>query len=136
MPRGFKRDEDATLAARFEDYRSFVSQPKAINGECDVPRPHVVLYGRADKARVRKIIFEKNRQENGGINRCWNCRKLVLEKAHEMFAAHFCGEWDHIRNKPGERCDCPDNGRVACPTCHRQRHVRPRWTVDEVKAKA
>jgi hypothetical protein len=38
------------------------------------------------------------------------------------------GDWDHIRNAPGERCDCPENGRVACRNCHRERHPMPRFT--------
>jgi hypothetical protein len=133
VPRGFKRDEGRTLAMRFEDERSFVSQPKAIKGECDVPRPHLVLYGFEDKTRVRKIIFDKNRQESrDGFAHCWECGCLVGEETSGLGFPR--GEWDHIRNNAGQRCDCPENGRVACPACHRQRHVRVRWTADEVKA--
>lgn len=127
MPRGFRRDAWATkfvldqglvdirgLAWRPKDKRSFLSQAKLIVGECDQPMYHIIAYGE-DKAPIRAEIFRRNREENGGVNRCWKCRKRVTEQT---------GEWDHIRNKPGERCDCPENGRVACRDCHRLRHTR------------
>jgi hypothetical protein len=126
VPRGFKKQLTEGLPLRlswFEDERSFVSEPKIIKGECDRPKAHLVLYGEHDKGIIRAEIFRENRQANGGINRCWNCGQAVLE--HETWITMELGEWDHIRNKPGERCDCVANGRVSCRECHRKRHPRP-----------
>ena len=131
--RGFKRDERATreaLATGFlEDRRSFISQPKAIKGECDEPKPHLLLQGK-DKGPIRAEIFRRNREENGGLNRCWKCKRHVFEENLYWSGPDGVvrsGEWDHIRNKPGERCDCPENGRVACRECHKERHPRPQF---------
>lgn len=120
MPRGFKRDEAATLAARFEDYRSFMSQPKIIKGECIEPKAHLVLYGFEDKAKVRQEVFRCNREKYEGVNRCVECLRRVIEGAQEGNV--WRGEWDHIRNKAGERCDCPENGQILCRECHYRKH--------------
>lgn len=142
MPRGFKSDRETTKLARssgwylpemddlsgdllrdvfrLSDPRSFVSLPKLIKGESDLPKAHLVLYGKEDKARVRAEIFRRNREENGGNNKCWKCGCPLYEIA--TWNGGPVGEWDHIRNKPGERCDCPENGRVACRACHKPRH--------------
>lgn len=125
MPRGFKRDEAATLAARFEDYRSFVSQPKAIKGECDEPKAHLVLYG-ADKAPIRAEIFRRNREANSGLNRCVKCDCIVFELDEWSYRR---GQWHHVRHKSGERCDCSENGEVWCSICHKGEHPQPRWTA-------
>src|ERR1700674_163114 len=120
MPRGFKRDETKTAEARNTglyclDRRSFISLPKIIKGECTEPKPHVILFGE-DKAPVRAEIFRRNREENrtrdGAPNRCWKCHAQVFEHRMEGWTEELLspsGEWDHIRNKPGERCDCPEN---------------------------
>jgi hypothetical protein len=42
------------------------------------------------------------------------------------------GEWDHIRNKPGERCDCPENGMVVAPKAHRERHLKPQFGKSKI----
>lgn len=112
--RGFKVDHTATAAARVSgqiiDKRSFISLPKVIRGEGNGrPRPHLILYG-ADKTPVRQQIFDANRKTHGGINRCWSCNRA---------GSWSTLEWDHIRNKSGQRCDCVQNGRLACPNCHR-----------------
>ena len=120
MPRGFKRDEAATAEAGFEHYRSFVSMPKAIEGGCAEPKPHLLLHG-DDKAPIRAEIFRRNREANGGICKCVKCGRRVYEEA--VFPDPERGEWHHIRNKSGERCDCPENGEVRCSFCHRQAHV-------------
>lgn len=127
MPRGFKRDEAATKAANFHDSRSFVSQPKIVEGECTEPKPHLVLARcLEDKGPIRAEIFRRNRVKWNGTNRCDKCELSVTEGP-----SCFTGEWDHIRNKPGERCDCPENGRVACRACHKERHPKPMWTKPE-----
>lgn len=127
--RGFRRDEAATLAARFEDYRSFVSQPKAIKGECDEPKAHLVLYG-ADKAPIRAEIFRRNREAKSGLNRCVKCGQIVYERVREGSRWRFGGQWHHIRHRDGERCDCPENGAVSCWACHKPEHPQPKWTGD------
>ena len=99
--------------------------PKLILGEGKKPKPHLILHG-VDKAPIRAEIFQHNRQINNGINRCWMCGKRVHEIVHDNLAELFAGEWDHIRNISGERCDCPENGRVACHNCHTERHPQPR----------
>jgi hypothetical protein len=148
MPRGFRIDYQASLIAHQEictpsgrqpgdllltDKRSFISQPKAIPGdhnfaagETFAPKPHLILYGK-DKGPIRAEIFRRNREANGGVNRCWNCSKQVYEAVRYEEANYFLGEWDHIRNKPGERCDCCENGRVSCRACHSERHPRPKF---------
>lgn len=133
MPRGFKVNNTATAIARISLYiehpDSFISTEKRIVGEWnDEPHTHLVLFGQDDKGVVRAIIFERNREENGGINRCWKCGAEVLEFVQYASTEHYLGEWDHIRNKAGERCDCPENGRVACRSCHRERHVQTQFS--------
>lgn len=130
MSRGFKKDLPATEAAHFSDPRSFISLPKRIDGEgprdyaelfYDL-RPHLILYG-VDKAPIRAEIFRRNREENGGENRCWKCGQIVFEDAPE--GAYYRGQWHHLRNKPGMRCDCVFNGVVSCSgTCHQTEHVQ------------
>ncbi len=126
--RGFKRDVSVTSEAldygTLADHRSFISQPKIIKGECEKPEPHLILYGK-DKGPIRAEIFRRNREANGGVNRCWKCSKQVFEFITSDGVEEWRGEWDHIRNKPGERCDCPANGRVVCRKCHSDRHPRP-----------
>jgi hypothetical protein len=147
MPRGFQRDRSATALMHFRDKRSFVSKPKIIWGECPIQidrlgrthemRPHLILYGQ-DKAPIRAEIFQRNREANGGVNRCVKCGTEVFE----MMLVDYRddgqvirrGEWHHVRNKPGERCDCPENGEVICGGplgCHRDEHPQPRWTAQE-----
>jgi hypothetical protein len=129
-PRGFQVDIPATLlrfgGKRWKPGTTFVSKPKIIKGECTEPKAHLLLIGE-DKASIRAEIFRRNREENDGENRCWNCGTSVFEIAPDEFCFAYVGEWDHIRNKPGERCDCVENGRVACQSCHLERHPRPRW---------
>src|ERR1035437_8755490 len=107
-----------------QDRRSFISMPKAIPGECGEPRSHALLYG-ADKVLTRMLIFQRNRAENRGVNRCCDCGKVVYEDFSS--AGYFTGEWHHVRNKSGQRCDCLDNGLVTCRFCHKKRHVRVKF---------
>lgn len=126
--RGFKKDLPATIAAHFADPRSFVSLPKLIVGECTEPKAHLVLYGKVDVGWLRAKIFRLDRLKNGGDNRCWKCGRRVFEN-QEMADWNGAGytfwataEWHHIRHAPGTRCDCPENGAVSCPDCHRKEH--------------
>lgn len=121
--RGFKRDRISSAHVLFLDKRSFMSQVKKIGSHGGI---HFILFGK-DKAPVRAEIFRRNREANGGENRCWNCGTSVFEVAPDEFCFAYVGEWDHIRNGAGERCDCPENGRVACRRCHRERHPQPRF---------
>jgi hypothetical protein len=133
--RGFKRDTPATKAAHFADKRSFVSLPKVITGDCDEPKPHLILYG-VDKAPIRAEIFRRNREANGGVNRCWKCNRPVAEYPRdvtdEIYDSTPRGEWDHRRNKAGQRCDCVSNGRVACHKCHSERHPQTQFGRPEI----
>ena len=133
MPRGFKRDQAATLLAEFKNRRSFVSQPKTIEGEGADPKPHLILHGQ-DKGQIRAEIFRRNREANGGVNRCWKCGREVFEQSHYPITMDMQGQWHHLRNKPGQRCDCPENGVVSCETCHRPEHPQVRWTAQEQTA--
>ena len=77
MPRGFKVCHTSTGIARIQgfvkDARSFASTEKAIEGEWDGrPHVHLILYGK-DKVRIRAMIFRRNREENGGQQKCWKC---------------------------------------------------------------
>src|ERR1700674_1539408 len=142
MPRGFKVDYRASLVAHQEipspsgrqpgsillvDKRSFISQPKIIKGECAEPRPHLILYG-VDKAPIRAEIFKRNREKHKLtiLSICETCGELVQE-FDDGASPYPLGEWAHVRNKPGERCDCPENGRVACRACHSERHPKPQF---------
>lgn len=149
MPRGFKKPKNtvpmsfsyvlkyggSAVETRLIDPRSFISQGKVIKGECTEPKAHLILYGE-DKGPIRAEIFRHNREANGGFNKCWKCLRPVCENLQDV--ADLCskmpanphdliGEWDHIRNKAGERCDCPENGRVACRQCHKERHPQTRF---------
>lgn len=116
MPRGFKRDEPATRAAyadgRLIDQqkRSFISQPKAIPGECEDPLPHLLLFG-ADKTKARMELFRRER------SRCQGCG-LVLVWGGEDSDDGMVGEWKHIRDKGWNKCDCPANAELSCHNCH------------------
>lgn len=129
MPRGFHKDRTATEAAHFADPRSFISLPKIIKDECTEAKPHLVLYGEEDIHRARIEVFRRNRAENGilseGIAQCWKCHRLLLEYADDLdpLRAH----WHHLRNKPGTRCDCPDNSAVSCAACHRPEHPQTQF---------
>lgn len=136
MSRGFKKDLLATELAYAtknlmdEKRRSFVSLPKVIEGECTEPQPHLILYGEKDKGVVRAEIFRLNRLENDGVNRCWKCKRPVAEyptDLDEMLGNTPQGDWDHIRNSPGTRCDCESNGRVSCRACHSERHLQVKF---------
>ena len=131
MPRGFKKNKRATreaLATGFlQDKGSFISQSKVIKGECEEARPHLLLEG-MDKRTIRAEIFRRNRQASlDGYNHCWKCSLLVTEAQGSAPWLGSKGEWDHIRNKAGERCDCPENGRVACRDCHKKRHPQTQF---------
>lgn len=147
MPRGFKVDIAATLARfgyeRWKPGLSFVSQPKIIKGECPIQqdylgrtyelRPHLVLYG-DDKGPIRAEIFRRNREANDGLLLCWKCRNPVVEYPEDDWRdqdikriASMMGEWHHVRNKPGERCDCPENGIVSCSACHKPEHPQTQF---------
>jgi hypothetical protein len=128
MPRGFKKQLVEGVPLRlpwFQDERSFLSQPKGIDDEFKGQIiKHLILYGR-DLGPIRAEIFKRNREANGGINRCWKCGITVFEfpPEHEWYANRQIGQWHHIRNKPGTRCDCPENGVVSCSgECHREEH--------------
>ena len=108
--RGFKKSIEETDAARFKDYRSFVSLPK-------MGVTHLVLYG-ADVEPQRRAVYERDRglcQIQGP-----NCLRRVL--AWDEFHLH------HINHKPGERCWCEHNLQVACEPCHKEQHVRIHWS--------
>lgn len=62
-----------------------------------------------DKSNQRWEVFE------AAEGTCWDCG---------VFASWETGQWDHIKNKPGERCDCLHNSRWSCAACHRKRHVQ------------
>ena len=122
MPRGFRKDTDATMCARFEDKRSFISLPKLTHGTD--AESHLILYGK-DKAILRAEIFRRNRaQFRDGYPRCAKCNRIVSELSESSCG----GEWHHIRNKPGERCDCAENGEVLCRRCHRPEHPQTKFT--------
>lgn len=133
MPRGFKRDISATdeayAAGRLIDrkHRSFVSQPKAIPGECDEPKPHLILWG-ADATAQRMNLFRREK------NRCQVC-KLAVVWGGEDNDVQFVGQWHHIRKRAGQRCDCLVNARLLCAACHSGEHAerKPRWTADLAK---
>lgn len=125
MPRGFKVDKEATRLACLDNTKSFVSQPKAIPGECDEPRPHLILYGQ-DKRMMRSTIFQHNREKNHGTTRCAECNRRVWEEG-AAGRGILAGEWHHVRNKGGERCDCQENGEVRCRECHGREHPKPQF---------
>lgn len=140
--RGFKLDREATKLARskfgyaagaltvfLRNKRSFISQPK-VTPHTNGAEPHLILARDArEKGPIRAEIFRRNREANGGLNRCWKCGVLVFEfiPLHYVRREKF-GEWHHVHNKPGERCDCPENGAVSCAECHKEIHVQVEWS--------
>jgi hypothetical protein len=139
VPRGFKVDIQATFERfgyRWKRQRpplSFMSMPKFIRDDVGSLMPHIIAYG-DDKAPIRAEIFRRNREANGGENRCWKCGTTVFEIAPDEFCFAYVGEWHHLRNKSGQRCDCPENGVVACKACHIPEHPQVRWTGNRVPA--
>lgn len=119
MPRGFKRDEPATEAAYKKGllidikHRSFISQPKLIEGENEAPEAHLLLFG-ADKTKARMWLFQR---EN---NRCQKCRCVVVWGSDEFGWSEYgmAGEWSHVRDKLWNKCDCPGNAMLLCHRCH------------------
>ena len=128
MPRGFRIDRQATADAfrdgRLTDKRSFISLPKEIGSHTG---RHYILYGE-DKKWMRARIFEYNRSKHWpGVNCCFQCGCIV--SGCPPIRGYPRGEWHHIRSKPGERCDCLENGVVACAKCHRDQHVRTKFSA-------
>lgn len=117
MPRGFQKDLAATRDAYARGLlidvkrRSFISQPKAIPGECETPQPHLLLYG-ADKTAQRMKLFQR---EN---NRCEVCNSVLSWGGEESYGDPFVGEWMHLRDKPWNKCDCPINASLRCHEHH------------------
>ena len=112
MPRGFKLAIEATNLARkhgiFKDKRSFYGfKVEAPN------RIHRLLHGK-DKSAQRQLIYDRD----GGM--CKLCPVPHFVNWDE-------GEWHHIKNVPGERCDCTHNGAWACKTAHKKQHVHTRF---------
>jgi hypothetical protein len=112
---GFKRDEQATRDAHFEDADSYVTLPKF--GE-----PHVILAG-LDKEKQRRALFAREKSI------CQGCGRRVYWDG-EIWQK---GEWSHIKDKPGEKCDCDHNAQLLCHDCHQGKgsaHYarRPRWS--------
>jgi hypothetical protein len=137
MPRGFKRDISATENAYARGWlidvkkRSFISQPKLIEGENDEPEGHLILFG-ADKTKARMAIFQREK------NRCQNCHLVVVWGSEDYDWASYgtAGKWNHIRSKPWERCDCPGNAQLLCSACHRKVHAAraPRFGPERISA--
>lgn len=132
--RGFKRDEPATEAAYKKGllidskHRSFISQPKLIEGENDEPEPHLLLAGN-DIRLARIALFVRER------NRCQKCRRIVVWGSDEFGWSEYgeVGEWSHVRDKLWNKCDCPQNSLLLCHKCHQgpgSEHFkrRPQWT--------
>jgi hypothetical protein len=119
VPKGFKRDKQATDAAYASglliDLRrdSFITQPKAIPGECDTPQPHLILY-HADRTKARMALFLRER------NRCQKCKCVVVWGSDEFGWSEYgeVGEWSHVRDKTWNKCDCPGNAMLLCHRCH------------------
>lgn len=139
MPRGFRKDIPATEKAYRTGLlidikkRSFISQPKAIPGECDEPKPHLLLYG-ADKTMARMRLFKREK------SRCQACGNLVAWGGEDPLAQPgYVGEWHHLRNKLWNRCDCLENAELFCGFCHQgpgSEHYkrRPRFGPEKVPA--
>lgn len=107
MPRGFQVDREATANHKFLDRRSFISKPKLLHQE---NIGHYILYGK-DKSNAHDLVMYLS----DGI--CAICKKPCTWE----------GEWDHIGNRGGERCDCVGNGRwvhgfLSKDKCHQVRH--------------
>ena len=139
MPRGFQKDVPATDAAYASgklidaQRRSFISQPKAVPGECDTPEPHLLLAG-ADKTKARMALFQREH------NRCQKCKCVVVWGSDEFGWSEYGmrGEWNHIRHKPWNKCDCDANAELLCPACHRRVHSdrSPRFGPEKVTVDA
>ena len=132
MPRGFKVDHERTQhifnVKRWRPGMSFISQPKIIKGECTEPKPHLILIGE-DKGPIRAEVFRRNREAHSGLNRCAGCGFVVSEQ--DTYGERL-GHWHHIRNKAGERCDCPENGQVLCNWCHKQEHPQVQFGKSKI----
>lgn len=107
VPRGFQIDREATANHKFLDRRSFISKPKLLHQE---NIGHYILYGK-DKSNAHDLVMYLS----DGI--CAICKKPCTWE----------GEWDHIGNRGGERCDCVGNGRwvhgfLSKDKCHQVRH--------------
>jgi len=134
MPRGFKRDAEATrlrqpqvvdgvlkldmrLGAEtrsFLDKRSFVSLPK--NGMA-----HEILYGR-DVMLRRMEVYKRDR----GMCQLRLSKHCTRRLEYETF------DLEHERGGLCERCWCLHNLRASCRPCHIIKDGRqPRWSRHE-----
>jgi hypothetical protein len=119
LSRGFKKDGPATADAYKRGLlidvkrRSFISQAKLIEGENEVPEPHLLLAG-ADKSKARIALFQRER------NRCQKCKCIVVWGSDEFGWSEYGerGEMQHVRDKPWNKCDCPRNLVLSCHRCH------------------
>lgn len=108
MPRGFKRDERATM--RLYENGLFLDERSAIVYDKDYV-PHLVLRGK-DMERQRDRVMTRDK------GKCQIRGKRCQEIAH------------HLHHKKGGltgRCDCNHNLEGACFGCHRQEHVQTRF---------
>jgi 5-methylcytosine-specific restriction endonuclease McrA len=124
--RGFKIDKTQTASlferGLFRDSNSYITFEKKTHGP--VATWHLILFG-VDKSNMRAEVFRQNRAKyRDGYPRCDECNRIVSEQAE----AGQAGEWDHILNQPGTRCDCPENAQILCRTCHVKKHPRVQWT--------
>jgi hypothetical protein len=97
---GFKRDEEATGKAGFLDRASYVTLPKF--GE-----PHVILHG-LDKEAQRRALFAREKSI---------CQKCSIRVYWEG-PLWQVGEWSHIEDSIGKKCDCLHNAELLCHNCH------------------
>ncbi len=116
MPRGFKRDERATMRlfenGLFQDERSaLVYDTHHV--------PHLILRG-VDMIEQRERIYQRDAgwcKINGP--RCLN--KRGASQAREECELH------HKKGGLTGRCDCDHNLEIACRKCHRTQHVQTRF---------
>lgn len=128
MPRGFRKDIQATKEAHFKDKRSFVALEK-LTHPLPVPTKHLILYG-LDVVPARDAAIKRSAIKNGEP-RCQICGCHVSDYLGDMAPNKL--ELDHILSKPWNRCWCPENLRILCHKCHAEKHAnRKPWAVLEV----
>ncbi len=104
-----KRDRELTAARKFKDKRSYVD----VYG-----KDH--LFGEDMSAR-RLEVYNRDK------GRCM----LIASPRCRGFASWEWGEMDHIVSRGRGGTDELENLRWSCVSCHRYRHLHPKWRAQE-----
>ena len=71
---------------------------------------HLLLWGKDKEWMHDRVIANSN----------GNCQGCTM--SHFVLRDYL--QWDHMNNKPWNRCDCENNARAVCRSFHELRHTK------------